>query len=111
MNLKLMLGLILGLSLGARILRGAPGDAKAGQPAYTKSCGTCHGPQGEPKPAIAKMMKVDMKHLGAKEVQTKSDDQLKKDILSGTGKMVAVKGLDDKLAGDVIAFVRTLAQK
>ena len=86
-------------------------DAKAGQASYTKACGACHAPDGAPKEAIAKMLKVEMKHLGAKEVQAKTDTELRKDILEGIGKMKGVKNLNDTQVGDVIAYVRTLAQK
>jgi len=89
----------------------APGDATAGKAAFTKSCGSCHSPDGTPKEAVAKMLKVEMKNLAAKEVQEKSDDQLRKEILEGTGKMKPVKGLNDKQVADVLAFVRSLAKK
>ena len=92
-------------------LKAAPGDAKEGQAAYTKSCGSCHAADGTPKEAIAKMMKVEMRHLGDPEVQAKSDAELRKDILEGIGKMKAVKGLNDDQAANVIAFMRTLAKK
>ena len=34
-------------------------DAKAGQAAYDRSCKSCHGADGTPNAAVAKMMKVD----------------------------------------------------
>ena len=43
-------------------------DAKAGQEVFAKSCKSCHGADGSGNPAIAKMMKVDMKSLGSAEV-------------------------------------------
>ena len=106
-----LLGLLLALSLGARWGLAVPGDAKAGQTAYTKSCGACHAADGAPKEAIAKMLKVEMKNLVSKEVQAKSDAALRKEILEGTGKMKGVKGLNDKQVGDLIAFLRSLAKK
>ena len=96
--------------LGAQLARAQGGDAKAGKAIYDKSCGTCHSADGAPKEAIAKMLKVEMKNLAAADVQSKTDDQLRKEIAAGTGKMKPVK-LDDKQVGDVIAFVRTLAKK
>ena len=86
-------------------------DAAAGKAAYTKRCASCHGPEGEGKEAIAKMMKVQMKHLGAKEVQAKTDAQLKKDMTEGVGKMKAVAGMNDAEVANIIAFMRTLAKK
>jgi len=89
----------------------AGGDATAGKTVYIKSCASCHGPNGEGKDAIAKMFKTEMKPLNSKEVQAKSDAELRKDITEGTGKMKPVKGLSDKDLDNVIAFVRTLAKK
>jgi mono/diheme cytochrome c family protein len=89
----------------------AAGDPAAGKDAYMKKCASCHGQAGEGKDAIAAMMKIKFTHLGAKDVQTKSDADLKKIAIEGTGKMKPVKDLDPKVADDIIAFVRTLAQK
>lgn len=83
---------------------GAPG----GKAVFAAKCQQCHGPNGEGKPAIAKMFNVTMHPLASKEIQAKSDADLKKTITAGQGKMKAVTGLDDKQMADVIAFVRTL---
>ncbi|HEX9597443.1 MAG TPA: cytochrome c [Anaerolineales bacterium] len=112
-----MLPAMLAMLAMLALLWAAPGalaqqaDAKAGQAAYTKSCVSCHAADGSPKEAIAKMMKVEMRHLGAKEVQAKTDSELRKDTLEGVGKMKAVKNLTDRQVVDLIAFVRTLAAK
>jgi hypothetical protein len=42
-------------------------DAAAGKAAYDKSCKSLHGPDGSGNPAIAKMMKVDMRDLKSAE--------------------------------------------
>lgn len=86
-------------------------DVAAGKAAYTKRCVSCHGPEGEGKEAIGKMMKVEMKHLGSKEVQAKTNAQLKKDMTEGVGKMKAVAGMNDAEVANIIAFMRTLAKK
>ena len=86
------------------------GDAKAGKTVYDSKCKTCHGANGEGNAALAKTLKVEFRLLGSKEVQAKSDDQLKKDTAQGTGKMQPIKGLSDKQLEDVIAFVRSLAK-
>jgi mono/diheme cytochrome c family protein len=83
-------------------------DAAAGKEVFGKKCASCHGTAGEGKAAIAKTMKVELRHLGSKEVQAKSDESLKKDILQGTGKMKGVTGIDDKAADDLVAYMRTL---
>lgn len=87
------------------------GDAAAGKAVYDKKCAVCHGAAGEGKDAMAKMLKVEMKHLGSKEAQAKKDEELRKDIVEGNGKMKPVKGLTDAELDNVIAYVRTLKQK
>jgi mono/diheme cytochrome c family protein len=86
----------------------AAGNAAAGKEVYEKKCASCHGAAGEGKDTVAKMLKVELRPLGSKDVQAKSDADLKKAIVEGTGKMKAVTGIDAKAADDVIAFVRTL---
>jgi cytochrome c6 len=81
----------------------AAGDGKA---IYDKACKSCHGASGSPNPAIAKMMKVEMKDLSSAEVQALSDDAMKKVITEGQGKMKPVKAVTDVAA--VIAYVRSL---
>jgi mono/diheme cytochrome c family protein len=83
-------------------------DAAAGQDLYMKKCASCHGQAGEGKDAIAKTLKVELKHLGSKEVQAKTDADMKKYMLEGNGKMKAVKDVDAKQADDIVAFIRTL---
>jgi mono/diheme cytochrome c family protein len=86
----------------------AAGDATAGKAAYDKACKSCHGADGTPNAAIAKSMKVEMKNLGAADVQALSDDDLKKAITAGQGKMKPVKSVSGKAADDVVAYIRTL---
>jgi len=83
-------------------------DAKAGQDAFAKSCKSCHGTDGTPNPAIAKMMKVDMKNLGSAEVQALSDADLAKIITDGKGKMKPVKTVSGPAVDNVVAYIRTL---
>ncbi len=86
----------------------AAGDAKAGQAVFDKSCKQCHGADGSGNPAIAKMMKVDMRALGSAEVQAQSDDEIKKIVAEGKGKMRPVTSVTGKSLDDVVAYVRTL---
>ena len=83
-------------------------DTAAGKDLYGKKCASCHGAAGEGKDSVAKMFKVELKHLGSKEIQVKTDADFKKIVLEGAGKMKGVKDVDAKGADDVIAFVRTL---
>jgi predicted CXXCH cytochrome family protein len=86
----------------------AAGDATARKAVYDKSCKSCHGAAGAANPAIAKMMKVEMKDLSSAEVQSLSDDALKKVITEGQRKMKPVKTVMGKDVDDVIAYVRSL---
>ena len=90
------------------LLSAGKGDPAAGKAVYAKKCGACHGPAGEPKEAIAKMFKVEMRHLGAKEVQAKTDDELKKLVTEGIGKMKPIKDIPAGDLDNLIAFMRTL---
>jgi mono/diheme cytochrome c family protein len=86
-------------------------DSAAGKAVFMKRCSSCHGPDGAGKEAIAKMFKVEMHALGSKEVQAKSDADLKKIVADGTGKMKPVKDLSPQDMNNLIAFVRSLAKK
>ncbi|MFN8685386.1 MAG: c-type cytochrome [Acidobacteriota bacterium] len=82
-------------------------DTAAGKAAYDVSCKKCHGADGTPVAAIAKMMKVEMRHLGDKAVQAKPDAELKKETVDGIGKMKAMPQVA-KDADNIVAFMRTL---
>jgi len=88
----------------------AAGNAEAGKTLYGTKCATCHAKDGAGNPGIAKALKVELRHLGSKEVQAKTDAELTKEVLEGTGKMKAVK-LTPEEAANVVAYVRTLKQK
>ena len=84
-------------------------DVKAGEDAFGKSCKMCHGDKGAtPNPAISKMFGVPIPVLGSKEVQAKSDADLKTVITQGKGKMPAAKNVTGGAVDDVIAYLRTL---
>jgi mono/diheme cytochrome c family protein len=101
-----MLGTMAAVLLAAATLSAA--DAAAGKAIYDKSCKTCHGADGTPNAAIAKSYKVEMRHLGAKEVQALTDADHVKAVTDGIGKMKAIKSVTAAQARDVVAFVRTL---
>jgi mono/diheme cytochrome c family protein len=79
-----------------------------GKEVYDSKCKACHGAQGQGNPGMAKVLKVEMRAFGSKEVQAQSDADLKKVITEGKGKMKRVSGLSAKQVDDVVAFVRTL---
>ena len=58
-------------------------DARAGQAVFNRACKSCHGADGTPNPAIAKMFKVDMQDLKSAQVQALSNDDIKKIISDG----------------------------
>jgi mono/diheme cytochrome c family protein len=82
--------------------------APEGKEVYTAKCAPCHGANGEGKAAIAKMYNVTQRPLASKEVQARTDEELKQVILKGQGKMKPVSGVTEKQAAEVVAFVRTL---
>jgi hypothetical protein len=65
-------------------------------------------PTEPPNPAIAKMMKVEMKDLKSAEVQGMSNDDIKKVITEGKGKMKPVKTVTGSAIDDVVAYVHSL---
>ena len=108
MAVAIVVAMVLTLAMPQVALSG--GDVEKGKALYAAKCKMCHGPEGEGNPGMAKMLKVEMKHLGSKEVQAIKDADLKKGIADGTGKMKPVKLTDEETA-NVIAFVRTLKAK
>jgi mono/diheme cytochrome c family protein len=86
----------------------AAGDAKEGKVVYSQHCSNCHGANGVANPKIAQMMKTEIPSLGSASVQKMSEEELKKVIAGGKGKMPAIKSVTGKSVDDVIAYVRTL---
>jgi mono/diheme cytochrome c family protein len=99
---------LAGTMLLALSHEGKCADAAAGQAVYAKKCASCHGKQGEGNPTMEKMLKVSIKPLSAPEIQAKSDDQLRKEIAEGTGKMKPVKDVSAEDVNNVILHVRSL---
>ncbi|HXE74756.1 MAG TPA: cytochrome c [Candidatus Xenobia bacterium] len=102
-----LIGILVALALASWAF-GATGNAEAGKAVYDKKCASCHAKDGAGNPGIAKAMKVELRHLGSKEVQAQKDEELKKFVTEGTAKKKPVKGLSDQELADVIAYVRTL---
>jgi mono/diheme cytochrome c family protein len=83
-------------------------DAKAGKATFDLACKSCHGADGAPNAAIAKMMKVDIKDLKSPEVQGMTNDAMAKVITEGRGKMNAIKSVSGTAVDNVVAYVKTL---
>jgi mono/diheme cytochrome c family protein len=86
----------------------AAGDAKEGKTVFAEHCQNCHGAAGVANPKLAAMMKVTIPDLGSSAVQRMTDDELKKIVTEGKGKMPPVRSVTGKSVDDVVAFVRTL---
>ena len=97
--------LILSAAVALSSTAAVAADAKAGKVAYDKSCKSCHGADGTPNAAVAKMMKVDIKDL---KTTSLTDAQIKAVITSGQGKMKPVAAVTGGTVDDVIAYVRSL---
>ncbi|MGH9773668.1 MAG: c-type cytochrome [Candidatus Acidiferrales bacterium] len=83
----------------------AAGDATAGKAVYAKKCQGCHGLKGEK----AKFGAITFNAVNSKEVQGRSDADLKKQSVSGvTGKMMKTNGVSDADLDNVVAYMRTL---
>lgn len=104
--MRTVLELLLLTSMVARAAFAA--DAQAGQAVFDKSCKGCHGADGTPNAAVAKMLKADIPDLKSSEVQALSDDDMKNIITNGKGKMKPVKTVSGATLDDVVAYVRSL---
>lgn len=105
--MRLLVGVAFFMS--AHVAMAQKADANAGKEPFSKTCAICHGADGNtPKEAVAKMLKVDIPQLSSSEIQSKSDDDLKKVIAQGFGKMKPLTSLSAKDVQNVVAFVRTI---
>jgi cytochrome c5 len=98
--------IVLGLAADATAVQSA--DAKAGQAVYDKSCKSCRGQDGAGNPAVAKMFKVELQDLKSTDVRVTSDDDLKKVITDGKGKMKPISSVSGTAADNAEAYIRSL---
>jgi len=87
------------------------GDAVAGRAVYARECRSCHGASGEGNPAMAKRLGVAIRPLGGAEVQKQTDEDWRKAIVDGIGKMYATPDISPTDVANTIAFMRTLKPK
>lgn len=76
-------------------------DTAAGKAIFDGKCKTCHLVDGTGNPAIAKMMKVEMKPLA-----DQTDAEIKTAVTMGVGKMKPVTGVAD--LDSLVAYIHTL---
>lgn len=88
----------------------AKADVEAGKVLYDKFCKKCHGAEGEGVPRMYDLVGAKIVPLGSKQAQSKSDADIKKSMLEGSGKMEAVEDLTPQQANKILAFERTLSE-
>jgi mono/diheme cytochrome c family protein len=103
--------LLCALAAPSMLFAAPAGNEAAGKVVYAKHCAGCHGADGGGNDKLAKIMAATIPPLPSKEVQSLSDDDLKKVIVEGKGKMKPVKDLASADVTNAIAFVRSLAKK
>jgi mono/diheme cytochrome c family protein len=95
----------------ALAVAGAPAwaaNAAAGKTVYTSKCQACHAADGTGNPGLGKALGVTWAPLGGADVQKMSDDDLKKVVTAGKGKMKPIASVTGADLDNVIAYVRTL---
>ena len=81
-----------------------------GQDLFEKKCVACHGISGRGDGEAAKVLNPKPKDLTSKEVQSKTDSELKKVLVEGKpGTAMQPLGLSDPEIADVIKYLRSLS--
>jgi mono/diheme cytochrome c family protein len=93
------LGLLLSVSAAASA------QAPDGKALYSKNCQMCHGADGNPAPAMLKMMPT-LPVLNAAFMASRSEDSVVKVLTNGTQKM---KSFKDKMTAAEMAAVAKYA--
>ena len=100
---KYVIGLAAAFCMTAVLPAGAwAANVEAGKAVYNAKCKACHGADGQGNPAMAKMMKVEMRPL------SESGADIKKVITDGTGKMKPVTSVTGADLDNVVAYVQSL---
>ncbi len=94
--------------IGGGVAGALAADAGGGKAVFEKSCAGCHGKDGKGNPAMAKALGEKGLDLTSKDAKEKSDDQLLKVIVEGSGKMPAQKSLSKDEQKQVLGHVRSL---
>jgi cbb3-type cytochrome c oxidase subunit III len=109
--------IVVAALLSASIVWGGAGVKAPGFEAgrfFSGKCAGCHGIRGQGSPLKAAKFRVELAdmNLQGEPVRAKTDGELAKIILNGSGKMPAFrKSLDDGQAAGMAAYIRTLGGK
>ena len=96
------------LDLGSNVSDGSITAACTGSAPYASlSCTVYRLWVDRPSPESQQRSRDELR----KDLDAKSDSDIKKGILEGKDKMKAVKDVDAKNADDIVAYLRTLAKK
>jgi mono/diheme cytochrome c family protein len=88
----------------------AAGDAEAGKATFAQKCVPCHGADAMGNTPVAKAFNADLNLHDAK-AQALKDADIKDILTNGRGKMPKPPGVSDADIPNLIAYIRTLADK
>jgi mono/diheme cytochrome c family protein len=106
---SVVIAALLGVALA--IQAAGASNATVGKTVYSNKCMICHGADGEGATGYAKALGLEPARLSSDRVQKKTDAELKKIILEGSGKMKPRKDLGETDIENVIAYVRNFRKK
>jgi cytochrome c oxidase subunit 2 len=99
------------VALAAALSAPAADADDAGKAAYERLCASCHGADGKGNSAMAEAFGGANLEIANQQVAGKKDEELKKIIADGKGRMPAAgKSLSPADQQAVVAYMRSLAQ-
>jgi mono/diheme cytochrome c family protein len=106
--MKILMAAALIVAISPAVL--AAGDAEAGKAAFGQHCTPCHGADAMGNTPVAKAFGADLNLHDAK-AQSLKDSDIADIIKNGRGKMPKPPGVADADIPNLIAYIRTLADK
>lgn len=88
----------------------AAGDAAAGKTVFQQHCSPCHGADAAGNTPVAKAFNADL-NLHDQKAQSLKDSEIAEIIKNGKGKMPKPPGVNESDIPNLIAYIRTLADK
>jgi len=104
----IMAAAVLALAVSPAAL--AAGDAAAGKAVFAQHCTPCHGQDAMGNTPVAKAFNADL-NLHDEKAQSLKDADIADIIKNGKGKMPKPPGVTDADIPNLIAYIRTLADK